>query len=135
MNAVDTNVLLYVHDPRDPVKQAKAAMLVQSLPNGALLWQVACEFIAASHKLEPLGFRRQDAWNELRMLQSAWKPILPGWKHLAAAESLLATHSLSFWDALLIAVAADSGVSTFYSEDFTGLPPIGGLTVVNPFTP
>jgi hypothetical protein len=24
MNAVDTNVLLYVHDPRDPVKQAIA---------------------------------------------------------------------------------------------------------------
>jgi predicted nucleic acid-binding protein len=27
MNAVDTNILLYVHDPRDPVKQATAACL------------------------------------------------------------------------------------------------------------
>ena len=24
MNAVDTNILLYVHDPRDPAKQAAA---------------------------------------------------------------------------------------------------------------
>jgi predicted nucleic acid-binding protein len=29
MNAVDTNVLIYVHDPRDPQKQAKATALVQ----------------------------------------------------------------------------------------------------------
>lgn len=135
MNAVDTNVLLYVHDPRDPIKQARAAALVQSLPDAALLWQVACEYIAASHKLEPMGFRRQDAWNELRTLQSAWTLILPEWEHLRTAESLLATHSLSFWDALLIAVAAESGVTTLYSEDFGGLPPIGSLTVVNPFAP
>jgi predicted nucleic acid-binding protein len=135
MNAVDTNVLLYVHDPRDPVKQAKAAALVQSLTNAALLWQVACEYIAASHKLEPLGFRREDAWKELRMLQLAWTQILPQWKHLSTAESLLTSHSLSFWDALLIAVAAEEGVTTLYSEDFTGLPPIGSLTIVNPFAP
>jgi hypothetical protein len=43
MNAVDTNVLLYVHDPRDLVKQTTTASLVQSLTDGVLLWQVACE--------------------------------------------------------------------------------------------
>ncbi len=135
MNAVDTNVLLYVHDPRDPVKQARAAALVQSLPNAALLWQVACEFIAASRKLEPLGFRRQDAWDELRTLQSAWTLILPNWKHLRTAEALLNSHSLSFWDALLIAVAAEEGITTLYSEDFSVLPPIGSMKIVNPFVP
>src|SRR4029453_467736 len=133
MNAVDTNVLLYVHDPRDAVKQARAASLVQSLPSAALLWQVACEYIAASHKFEPLGFRRDDAWRELRLLQSAWTLILPKWKHLKTAESLLASHSLSFWDALLIAVASEEGVAMLYSENFTALPAIGGLTIVNPF--
>ncbi len=30
MNAADTNVLLYVHDPRDVTKQATAANLLQS---------------------------------------------------------------------------------------------------------
>jgi predicted nucleic acid-binding protein len=43
MNAVDANVLLYAHDPRDPNKQATAAALIQSLTDGVLLWQVACE--------------------------------------------------------------------------------------------
>ena len=31
MNAVDTNVLLYVHDPRDVTKQVTASNLLQSL--------------------------------------------------------------------------------------------------------
>jgi len=38
MNAVDTNVLVYAHDPRDPVKQDKAAALIASLSDGVLLW-------------------------------------------------------------------------------------------------
>ena len=42
MDAVDTNVLLYAHDPRDAAKQATAASLLSSLTDGVLLWQVAC---------------------------------------------------------------------------------------------
>jgi predicted nucleic acid-binding protein len=60
MNAVDTNLLIYVHDPRDPPKQATADALVKSLIDGVLLWQVACEFIAASRKLEPYGGLARD---------------------------------------------------------------------------
>jgi hypothetical protein len=62
MNGIDTNVLLYVHDPRDPAKQEIASSLLQSLTDGVLLWQVACEYIAASRKLEPLGYSRAQAW-------------------------------------------------------------------------
>jgi hypothetical protein len=43
MNAVDTNVLLYVH----VTKQVIASNLLQSLTDGVLLWQVACEYLAA----------------------------------------------------------------------------------------
>jgi predicted nucleic acid-binding protein len=55
MNAVDTNVLIYVNDPRDPMKQRIASSLVATLSDAVLLWQVACEYLAASRKLEPLG--------------------------------------------------------------------------------
>jgi predicted nucleic acid-binding protein len=61
MNAVDTNVLLYVHDYRDPAKQATAKALVDSLPDAVLLWQVACEYIAASRKFAPLGYSNDKA--------------------------------------------------------------------------
>jgi predicted nucleic acid-binding protein len=135
MNAVDTNVLVYVHDPRDSRKQALAVQLLKSLAAPVLLWQVACEYVAASHKLKQVGVTPQEIWDNLRIMQTAWPLLLPQWKHLAAAELLMQRHSLSFWDALLIAVAADSGVTTLYSEDFSGLPPIGGLTIINPFVP
>ncbi len=54
MNAVDTNVLVYAKDPRDPRKRAIAVALVRDLDEGLLLWQVACEFLAASRKLSVL---------------------------------------------------------------------------------
>jgi predicted nucleic acid-binding protein len=135
MNAVDTNVLLYVHDPRDPVKQATAKSLVASLTNAALIWQVACEYIAASRKLAPLGFRQEDARLELERLQSLWTCIAPEWSHLRQAEDLISSRSISFWDALIIAVALDSDITTIYSEDLADLGSFPGLQLINPFAP
>lgn len=62
MNAVDTNILIYVNDPRDPVKQTISASLVSALIDGVLIWQVACEYLVASRKLEPLGYDRAQAY-------------------------------------------------------------------------
>lgn len=72
MNAVDTNILLYVHDPRDPRKQAIAIQLLTSLASPVLLWQVACEYVAASRKLQPIGVSQRDIWDNLRILQANW---------------------------------------------------------------
>ena len=135
MNAVDTNILLYVHDPRDPRKQAIAIRLIQSMTSPVLLWQVACEYVAASRKLRHVGVTDREIWDNLRIILGSWALVLPQWKHLARTETLMQQHSLSFWDAVLIAIASEEGVTTLYSENFSGLPPIGGLTVVNPFAP
>jgi predicted nucleic acid-binding protein len=66
MNAVDTNVLFYAHDSRDPNKQKIAAELIASLNDGALLWQVACEYLWASRKLETLGYSYSEAVEEAK---------------------------------------------------------------------
>lgn len=70
MNAVDTNVLIYVRDPRDPVKQQRAVQLTTRLSDGVLLWQVACEFVAASRKLASFGFTQAQAWHEVARLRA-----------------------------------------------------------------
>lgn len=62
MRAVDTNVLVYAHDPREPDKRQVAQELILSLADGVLLWQVMCEFCAASRKLSSLGFDFAQAW-------------------------------------------------------------------------
>jgi hypothetical protein len=46
---------------------------------GVLLRQVACEYLSASHKLEPLGYSRADAWQDIRDLRRVWITVLPSW--------------------------------------------------------
>jgi predicted nucleic acid-binding protein len=135
MNAVDTNVLLYSHDFRDPRKQAIASALISSLNSGALIWQVACEFVAASHKLKLKHVVSYDPWDELRGMEAIWAKVTPDWPSLARAESLMTRFSLSHWDSLLIAVCLDKGVACLYSEDFSAYPLIDGMRIVNPFVP
>ncbi len=133
MNAVDTNVLLYVHDYRDPRKQATAKALVDSLPDAVLLWQVACEYVAASRKFAPLGFDSGRAWQDIRTLKRLWTVQTPTWEVLERAEDLKRGYSLSSWDALLVAACLEAGVTRLYTEDFDDSARAEGLEVFNPF--
>jgi predicted nucleic acid-binding protein len=134
MNAVDTNVLVYAHDPRDPVKQNKAVTLIASLSEGVLLWQVACEYIAAIRKLAAFGLNQQQAYTDLQRLRNLWAPIVPSWAMMDRAENLMATGNLSFWDALIIGACVESGVRTLFSEDFDASTTAHtGVVIVNPF--
>jgi hypothetical protein len=45
--------------------------------DGVLLWQVACEYLAASRKLEALGYDRVQAYQYVRDLQQVWYTALP----------------------------------------------------------
>jgi predicted nucleic acid-binding protein len=118
MNAVDTNVLIYVHDPRHRDKQATAAALLQSMTEGVLLWQVACEYLAASRKLEPFGYSCDQAWQDIRDFRRVWTTSLPSWRLLERAERLLGSYSLSFWDAMIIAACLEGGVTRLYSDSY-----------------
>ena len=134
MNAVDTNVLIYVRDPRDPAKQQKAVQLTTGLSDGALLWQVACEFVAASRKLAPFGFTQAQAWHEMERLRVLWKLILPTENVLTRAEQLTVTHNLSFWDAMIVAACMEGGITRLYTADFdNSLTQTTGVEIVNPF--
>lgn len=134
MNAVDTNVLLYAHDPRDQDKQEKAAALIASLTDGVLLWQVDCEYVAASRKLSAFGLNQEKAFADLQRLREVWQPKLPTWNVLQQAEALMTTGNLSFWDAMIIAACQQHGVERLYSEDFdSSTTRITGVEVINPF--
>jgi len=56
MIALDTNILIYACDKADLKRQQLALDLVSRAADGVLLWQVACEFVAASRKLRSQGF-------------------------------------------------------------------------------
>jgi predicted nucleic acid-binding protein len=50
-----------------------------------------------------------------------------------AAIELGSTRSLSFWDALVVVAAAQSGAKRLYTEDLQDGQIILGVEVVNPF--
>ena len=132
MNAVDTNILIYINDPRDLAKQGIAISLVSALTEGVLLWQVACEYLAASRKLESLGYNQAQAYEYIRDLQQVWYTALPRWNIIDRAEDLMSRFSLSHWDSMIVAACLEANVETLYTEDF-GYSNIDGLMIVNPF--
>jgi len=135
MNAVDTNVLIYARDPRDSVKQQKARELAANLTDGALLWQIACEFIAASRKLTVVGYTQAQAWGELEQLRVLWKLIVPSENVFVRAEQLTGTQNLSFWDAMIVAACMEGNITRLYTEDFdSSLKQATGVEIVNPFS-
>ena len=98
MNAVDTNILFYAQDPRDPRKKAIASSLIGSLTDGILLWQVICEFIATSRKLEPFGYDSKKAYEDV---PRPWPILGHGFARLGNVGppmDLMNRRSVSFWD-------------------------------------
>jgi predicted nucleic acid-binding protein len=133
MNAVDTNVLFYARDAREPAKRKIAASLIETLDDGVLLWQVACEYLWASRKLEPLGYSVARAYRDIRRLRCVWQTVIPDWGCIDRAEDLQERYALSYWDALIISACIEAGVEKLYSEDFDAGRRIDSLEIVNPF--
>ncbi len=134
MNAIDSNVWLYLHDTRDPRKQRLAQHLIASVRPLVLPWQVGCEFIAGSRKLAPAGFTEAQAWAALAAMRiTADVILLPVPDLWPETQALQSRYSLSFWDTLLVAACLRGGVQILYTEDMGAPRVIDHLSLVNPF--
>jgi predicted nucleic acid-binding protein len=133
MVALDTNVLIYCCDERDPRRQRIALDLVAETTEGVLPWQVACEFIAASRKLADQGFTAAQAWQRLAEFLGLFPLLMPTPAVLERARSLHIEQQWAFWDATLVSACIESGVTRLYSEDLPGRAKIASLEIVSPF--
>ena len=132
---VDTNVLVYARDAGERTKQPQALGWLDHLwrsRSGRLSFQVLQEFyVTVTKKLDP-GLTPDEARADVRSLL-AWRPVAVDVGVLEAAWSLEDRHSLSFWDALIIAAAQAAGCEQVLSEDLTDGATYGGVEIVNPF--
>ncbi len=134
MTAVDTNVLIYTVDPRDPRKQCIAKSVLAGIEGGVLLWQVACEYFSATRKLVPFGLTPNAASDHLNALRQVWKMSYPSWELLMTAREYNLMNSVSFWDAMILAACDEARITTLYSEDINpNMVRIPRLTIINPF--
>jgi predicted nucleic acid-binding protein len=133
MTGLDTNILIYACAEADFAKQDRAVQLIRQVKDAVILWQVACEFVSASRKLEHQGFTPDDAWNRLGELITIFPLVQPTPGVLERARDLHTRRGWSFWDATLVGACLEAKVTRLYSEDLPGQS-VAGLEIVNPFS-
>lgn len=132
---IDTNILVYAHDPRDEKKALTAIALLTELwidRTGALSTQVLQEFYSvATGKLRP----RMSAGEARQVIAdyAEWAVVETTPQLIVSASVLHEQHDVSFWDALIVEAALLSGADTLVTEDLQHGRQFGGLTVHNPF--
>ncbi len=138
MIAVDTNVLVYRLDTADPVKQRLAIELVDRLAavteSAVLPWQVCGEFVQQLRRRQStLRFDEPAFRGYVARLLALFPIVVPKPSVLMAALDLTIKHTLSHWDAMLVAACLEAGVDTLYTEDMGEPRSIESLKLVNPF--
>jgi predicted nucleic acid-binding protein len=130
---LDTNVLVYSDDPRDLAKQAKALNLIKDhlrLRTGVVSLQVLQEYFVSATgklKLDPgLAKQRVEVFAKFQVAEPTVGDIL-------AAIDLHRLHGFSYWDALILRMAKQSGCRIVLSEDMQHGQDFDGMTIVNPF--
>jgi predicted nucleic acid-binding protein len=133
---VDANVFVYTRDPRDPVKQARAAEWVDWLWQqraGRTSCHVLTEFYTVVTRKLKARTREDVAWDEVTRY-FAWAPQVTDEALLRRAREIEARYGLSWWDSMVVAAAQLQDCAVLASEDLQDGAKFGSVTVRNPFT-
>ena len=124
----DTNILVYAQ--QTDAKGDRARELFAA--GGKLSVQVLNEFTAVSRRKQ-----RRD-WRDIAeavadVLTMVDPPLALTLDLHNSAPALAQDPGLSFYDALIVSAAIQSGCGTLFSEDMQHGRSVGGLAIVNPF--
>jgi predicted nucleic acid-binding protein len=129
----DTNVLVYADDARSPIKQAKARELWSEYRQeraGVVSLQVLQEyFVTVTQKVKldvQIARRKVELFAKVDV-------AIAGVADILAAIDLQRLYQLSFWDALILRMAKESGCRIIFSEDMQHMQQLDGIQIVNPF--
>jgi predicted nucleic acid-binding protein len=132
---VDTNVLVYLRDGRDPAKQRAAAEWMAHLwetRSGRISAQVIQEYyVTVTAKLTP-GMPPGEARDDIRALQM-WAPPSPSSDVIEAAWIEQDRWGFSFWDSMIVGAARAQRCRILLTEDLTHGQDLDGIRVVSPF--
>lgn len=132
---VDTNILVYAHDTSAGDKHTKAKATLQDCwkkESGFISTQVLQEFyVTVTRKLTKVLPKVKA--REIIQDYTAWPVYQPTAEDIISASELEEKYQLSFWDALIVVTAQNSGTRILFSEDLQDGRQIGKIKVVNPF--
>jgi predicted nucleic acid-binding protein len=129
----DTNVLVYADDESEPVKRRRSLDLVaehRRRGTGVVSTQVLQEyFVTVTRKLK---VDVRTARRKVEIL-TEFDVAAPEVADVLAAIDLHRLHGFSFWDALILRAARQSGCRVVLTEDFQDGREVDGIQIVNPF--
>jgi len=132
---VDTNILVYAHDLGSGVKHQRARALVEELwasLSGVLSTQVLQELcVSLRRKVQPAI--PSDEVRQLVQDYLSWEVVVNTGASILEALEMEARYRISFWDALILQSATQSGAAVVYSEDFADRQYYGSVKIINPF--
>jgi predicted nucleic acid-binding protein len=131
---VDTNILIYAHDRSTGIKHERARRIIEHLwtsGQGVLSTQVLQELC--------INLRRKVARplpvEEIRQLLQdylSWEIVVNAPEAVIRALEIEVHYKTSFWDALILQAAEQSGAAMLYSENLATGQSYGLIQVVNP---
>jgi predicted nucleic acid-binding protein len=130
---IDTNILIYAEDSGMGAKHRISVDLVTRLARqdtGALSTQVLAEYYNAATK--KLHMTSEEAEETIRDL-SCWKIHRPSHADIINAIGVQRRFRLSWWDAMIVNSAIESGAGILWSEDLSNGQDFGTLAVRDPF--
>jgi len=136
---VDTNVLVYRYDHRDPRKQQRATeVLREGLQDAShlLSHQALIEFVAVTTRALTDGaplLTPAEATREVEEMMALYEVLHPDDELIRLALRGAAAYGLAWFDAHMWAYAERDGIDTLLSEDLQTGRTYGTVAVVNPF--
>lgn len=132
---IDTNILVYAHQPAETRKYSRAIETVETLVDcrqGRLSAQILAEFFSATTRGRRPILTTDQALDQMELLAHAL-PVLDVTRLIALeAARGVRQHRLSYYDAQIWATARLNQVGTVFSEDFQDGQRLEGVRFVNP---
>jgi predicted nucleic acid-binding protein len=132
---IDTNILVYAFDYRNPTRQNQAMNILITLgqiSSGRLSVQCLSEFFNATYKKTKLLTLTEAAEQTQKLAQGFITYPLTRTIVIEAIRGVK-EYNISFWDAQLWAVAKLNQIPTIFSEDFSSGSTIENVRFQNPF--
>jgi len=130
---LDTNIVIYANDSRDPVKQSRAIEVVTDCireQTGVVSTQVLQEYAVVA--LDKLNQDLDVVLRQLLLLESLEVvQITP--ELVRRGLEIQARYRISYWDGAIIAAAEHANCSLLLSEDLTSGQLYATVRVENPF--
>jgi len=128
--ALDTNVLIYLHDNSDLNKRAIAKDLLSDNPY--ISTQVISEYLNVTRRLLPLSKDELLVQASNLLAGCTIIPVLPN--TLVFAAALVKKYDFQLFDSVIVAAALENDCAILYSEDMHhGLIVEKTLTIINPY--